>query len=64
MSRQFDAIVIGSGLGGLTAGALYARAVFTGIRIHRRRRLHGRHTGRGMGGACGDSGTTALVPVR
>ena len=26
MSRQFDAIVIGSGLGGLTAGALYARA--------------------------------------
>lgn len=26
MSRDFDAIVIGSGLGGLTAGALYARA--------------------------------------
>jgi all-trans-retinol 13,14-reductase len=26
MSRQFDAIVIGSGLGGLIAGALYARA--------------------------------------
>lgn len=26
MSQQFDAIVIGSGLGGLTAGALYARA--------------------------------------
>jgi phytoene dehydrogenase-like protein len=26
MPRQFDAIVIGSGLGGLTAGALYARA--------------------------------------
>jgi flavin-dependent dehydrogenase len=26
MSRQFDAVVIGSGLGGLTAGALYARA--------------------------------------
>ena len=26
MSRQFDAIVIGSGLGGLTAAALYARA--------------------------------------
>jgi all-trans-retinol 13,14-reductase len=26
MSRTFDAIVIGSGLGGLTAGALYARA--------------------------------------
>jgi all-trans-retinol 13,14-reductase len=26
MSRQFDAIVVGSGLGGLTAGALYARA--------------------------------------
>jgi len=26
MSRQFDAIVIGSGLGGLTAGALYSRA--------------------------------------
>jgi all-trans-retinol 13,14-reductase len=26
MSRQFDAIVIRSGLGGLTAGALYARA--------------------------------------
>jgi all-trans-retinol 13,14-reductase len=25
MSRQFDAIVIGSGLGGLTAGALYGR---------------------------------------
>jgi len=26
MPRQFDAIVVGSGLGGLTAGALYARA--------------------------------------
>jgi all-trans-retinol 13,14-reductase len=26
MARQFDAIVIGSGLGGLTAGALHARA--------------------------------------
>ena len=26
MTRQFDAIVIGSGLGGLTAAALYARA--------------------------------------
>jgi all-trans-retinol 13,14-reductase len=26
MSRRFDAIVIGSGLGGLTAGALFARA--------------------------------------
>ena len=26
MHREFDAIVIGSGLGGLTAGALYARA--------------------------------------
>ena len=26
MSRQFDAIVIGSGLGGLTAGALHAQA--------------------------------------
>src|SRR5262249_50701744 len=26
MARQFDAIIIGSGLGGLTAGALYARA--------------------------------------
>jgi phytoene dehydrogenase-like protein len=26
MSRQFDAIVIGSGVGGLTAAALYARA--------------------------------------
>lgn len=26
MSRQFDAIVIGSGLGGLTAAALYARS--------------------------------------
>jgi phytoene dehydrogenase-like protein len=26
MARHFDAIVIGSGLGGLTAGALYARA--------------------------------------
>jgi phytoene dehydrogenase-like protein len=30
MSRQFDAIVIGSGLGGLTAGALYGR---TGRRV-------------------------------
>jgi all-trans-retinol 13,14-reductase len=30
MSRRFDAIVIGSGLGGLTAGALYAR---TGRRV-------------------------------
>ena len=26
MSKEYDAIVIGSGLGGLTAGALYARA--------------------------------------
>ena len=26
MARHFDAIVIGSGLGGLTAGALHARA--------------------------------------
>ena len=26
MTRKFDAIVIGSGLGGLTAGALYARS--------------------------------------
>jgi choline dehydrogenase-like flavoprotein len=26
MARHFDAIVIGSGLGGLTAGALYARS--------------------------------------
>jgi len=26
MTRQFDAIVVGSGLGGLTAGALYARS--------------------------------------
>jgi all-trans-retinol 13,14-reductase len=26
MARRFDAVVIGSGLGGLTAGALYARA--------------------------------------
>jgi len=25
MARRFDAIVVGSGLGGLTAGALYAR---------------------------------------
>ena len=30
MTRRFDAIVVGSGLGGLTAGALYAR---TGARI-------------------------------
>ena len=30
MTRRFDAIVVGSGLGGLTAGALYAR---TGRRI-------------------------------
>ncbi len=30
MARRFDAIVVGSGLGGLTAGALYAR---TGARI-------------------------------
>ena len=30
MARKFDAIVVGSGLGGLTAGALYAR---TGRRI-------------------------------
>ena len=30
MSRQFDAIIIGSGLGGLTAGALCARA---GLRV-------------------------------
>ena len=26
MAKDYDAIVIGSGLGGLTAGALYARA--------------------------------------
>jgi phytoene dehydrogenase-like protein len=30
MRRKFDAIVIGSGLGGLTAGALCARA---GLRV-------------------------------
>ena len=30
MARRFDAIVIGSGLGGLTAAALYAR---TGRRV-------------------------------
>jgi all-trans-retinol 13,14-reductase len=30
MGRRFDAIVVGSGLGGLTAGALYAR---TGRRV-------------------------------
>ena len=30
MSNEYDAIVIGSGLGGLTAGALYAR---TGARV-------------------------------
>ena len=35
MSRNFDAIVIGSGLGGLTAGALYARAGYRVLVLER-----------------------------
>jgi all-trans-retinol 13,14-reductase len=35
MPRQFDAIVIGSGLGGLTAGALYARAGYRVLVLER-----------------------------
>ena len=44
MSRQFDAIVIGSGLGGLTAGALFARAGHRVLVIERNRNLGGAAT--------------------
>ena len=44
MSRQFDAIVIGSGLGGLTAGALYARAGHRVLVLERNRNFGGAAT--------------------
>ena len=44
MSRQFDAIVIGSGLGGLTAGALYARAGHRVLVIERNQNFGGAAT--------------------
>jgi hypothetical protein len=43
-SRQFDAIVIGSGLGGLTAGALYARAGHRVLVIERNQNFGGAAT--------------------
>jgi all-trans-retinol 13,14-reductase len=44
MSRQFDAVVIGSGLGGLTAGALYARAGNRVLVLERNRNFGGAAT--------------------
>ena len=44
MSRQFDAIVIGSGLGGLTAGAMYARAGHRVLVIERNQNFGGAAT--------------------
>jgi all-trans-retinol 13,14-reductase len=44
MSRQFDAIVIGSGLGGLTAGALYARAGHRVLVLERNQKFGGAAT--------------------
>src|ERR1700677_1579891 len=44
MSRQFDAIVIGSGLGGLTAGALYARAGHSVLVLERNQTFGGAAT--------------------
>jgi all-trans-retinol 13,14-reductase len=44
MPRQFDAIVIGSGLGGLTAGALYARAGHRVLVIERNQNFGGAAT--------------------
>jgi all-trans-retinol 13,14-reductase len=44
MLRQFDAIVIGSGLGGLTAGALYARAGHTVLVLERNAHVGGAAT--------------------
>ena len=44
MPRNFDAIVIGSGLGGLTAGALYARAGHRVLLLERNRQFGGAAT--------------------
>src|ERR1700736_1474382 len=44
MSRQFDAIVIGSGLGGLTAAALYAQAGNRVLVLERNRNFGGAAT--------------------
>jgi all-trans-retinol 13,14-reductase len=44
MSRQFDAVVIGSGLGGLTAGALYARAGHRVLVLERNQKFGGAAT--------------------
>ncbi len=44
MSRNFDAIVIGSGLGGLTAGALYARAGHRVLLLERNQQFGGAAT--------------------
>jgi all-trans-retinol 13,14-reductase len=44
MPRKFDAIVIGSGLGGLTAGALFARAGHKVLVIERNRNFGGAAT--------------------
>ena len=44
MSRQFDAIVIGSGLGGLTAGALYGRAGYRVLVLERNQNFGGAAT--------------------
>ena len=44
MCRQFDAVVIGSGLGGLTAGALYARAGHRVLVLERNQKFGGAAT--------------------
>jgi phytoene dehydrogenase-like protein len=44
MRRRFDAIVIGSGLGGLTAGALNSRAGYRFLLLERNQKFGGAAT--------------------
>jgi succinate dehydrogenase/fumarate reductase flavoprotein subunit len=44
LSRRFDAIVIGTGLGGLTAGTLYARAGYRVLMLERNHSFGGAAT--------------------
>jgi all-trans-retinol 13,14-reductase len=44
LSRRFDAIVIGTGLGGLTAGALYGRAGYRVLMLERNHKFGGAAT--------------------
>jgi phytoene dehydrogenase-like protein len=44
MADRYDAIVIGSGLGGLTAGALYTRAGHRVLLLERNRNFGGAAT--------------------